>query len=328
MNKKVTEKAKEIKWMLSNYEKRSDLDEVLENIISSGIKMKYNHTLLISIFSILCFSGILFSVMFWDDHIHILGHYYDSGKTGIFITLISASVLLYPLLKNKKLNELSDIIYNLDLFDDNEFIFQVESEEYDRINNRFGCLKQGNHENIFTRSAIINGTPFRVHDYKFVEKSTTTSTDSKGNVTTRSTYSTYHRYMLEMSLDKKLDFISVLHDSSYDLEEFKPASIEFSDKYKCQGRDLHQVSMLVDPSFINMMDDINVNLGYINVRVSETILLIEWKDHPVFSKKRQFGIDNPVEFKEEINGHSSIYAVEHAIKFAELLSKHINLKFQ
>jgi hypothetical protein len=189
----------------------------------------------------------------------------------VLLTVIGIWLLLS---RYQRLKGLVDAIWHKNLLLDNqlqELSCQPEAKarEFER---RFFEFNRGNHKRSIDwlcqghYQGEQHQFDYQLFDFHYVDKHTTTTTDSKGRSHTRTTYSHYHRYGVIMSFGFTRD-LNILGYSNSGQRGIKwePASLEFRKQFKVLAGSEMTAAKFFKPAVVEQLQQLGQKLRKLNL---------------------------------------------------------------
>ncbi|SDJ67830.1 Protein of unknown function [Ferrimonas sediminum] len=176
--------------------------------------------------------------------------------------------------------------------------------EFDRGNYRREIMEmyQGHHQ------GDIHSFDFQVYKFHYVDKRTETYTDSEGKTKTRTTYDHYYRHglLLQFPYAKSIA-IDGDRRISYRGEKYTTASNEFNRHFRVRAKQEMTAARLLTPAVVELLSEFGRNHKRPIIEVNGSgYTCIAFDDRDLLTLKRQFGLDKPDAFAEEIAAHAEL----------------------
>lgn len=269
---------------------------------------------------------------------------------GCFVVLGVFAVILIGTLvaigtANSGIDEVSDLIFNKDVYFDNQLkqagIEGKKKEQYHQFKEEFGDFRDRGDEDRYI-DYLANGAwagqehSFRYDYYVFhyveVWYETVNHYDSKGNFT-HSTQEkrtrTCYRYGLVLNFPYAKGLVLQSGGGSYDYPEgFKPTSQDFTDTFAVGAVSELQAAKFLKPAVVLACVELAKHFGGLNIDISRKGRLnIAFSDSDVLDLERKFSIAKPDEFEQEIKSHLDLPKLKLLLQFAETLMKYNDSNF-
>ena len=203
------------------------------------------------------------------------GRYDDNTGYFVFFGVTSILTLLFTVVRGKNLiSNISNEIYFKSLYIQNKLtdIKCDEYEKYKELNKIFNDFSRGNESRKITRliqGKSDNQIKYQYYDFHYVEVTTRTVTDSKGNTHTETTRTTHYRYGI---LINNFKANSITCSSSYigsDFKEkWKSSSPIFNKHWRVRVDNLIKSARFFTPPVVLLFNDLASLLNAPNFELS------------------------------------------------------------
>ncbi|WP_417761900.1 hypothetical protein [Shewanella sp.] len=217
--------------------------------------------------------------------------------------LLIAIGLLVIIKRRSRLKGLTQAIWQKNLLLDNQ-LTQVNTNpdaQADSYKARFHEFHRGNHRQSI--DYLCRGHypgeqhqfDFEAFDFHYVDKHTTTTTDSKGRSSTRTTYTHYHRYGVILPFGYVKD-LSVLGYSSsgHRGTKWQPASLDFRRAYTARATSEMTAARFFKPAVVEILLHLKDQLRQVNLEFNSAgDLCITIADNDLLSTPCPVALDEP-----------------------------------
>jgi len=310
---------------------REDLRAILREVSAFGRPLRYdNKHYWIGLSTALVISAMaLLSIKFYPniDFVPWLAG-------GAAILGVVFAILIF--MRRNKISGLSDALYKRDVYLDNNW----QSVNYHgkklaaQLGQEFSEFRRGNH--LREISWLVKGHfqgsehQFDYHAYTFhyVDRRQVVTTDSKGRMRTRTVYDHHYRYGLYLPFEFVHDmaiyssWFGGLFSGSY-----KPASVAFNRQFKVKADNELTAAKFLKPAVVVEIEDMGKALSDLNLEFSSSGQLCISYAQNICSWERQYGLDNPEHFLQEIEGDQTLSQLNNTLKRIHTLMRHSDNNF-
>lgn len=162
--------------------------------------------------------------------------------------------------------------------------------------------------------------------HHYVDEEETTSTDSKGNITTHTEYIHYYRQGIIIDHASRAHSMLISEERlpSYWEESFQPASMQFQKLFHVQGHNELELAKLLEPSTVLILEQAGKDLRNLSVELSpEGSLLLNYECKDLLDVKMRYDIRKPELFASELF-KSSYAKLDYLLGFATQLLAQLN----
>ncbi|WP_141707111.1 hypothetical protein [Vibrio genomosp. F10] len=236
--------------------------------------------------------------------------YLDLLNTGVTLPLflLFGFLVFVPLMwthvRRQAIAFLSDEIYLK-----NQVIYHGLTEESTTSAYSQGLLgsflefKRGNHSRRFTSVMQINNSFLEEgHFFKFEYVERRRSIGRERNSATNVVDRKFNRCGIVIPFEKSSQ-LAVISDGNFTYADtYQPASLVFRHHFNSSAKNVHQLAKFLTPSLVEEIVILGEELSGLNIEVNDySQLCISCSDIDVLSVDgREFGLDNPTEFKNEL----------------------------
>lgn len=330
----------------------SKIDNLLQNVQEKAKQAKNNTELLQSVQLLKDFGGeikykfgfhITFALVWLAiaiGNIYYVNEYisypdllhFSLAAVGV---VISCSILGYVFYKNSDLNSLSKYIYQKDTLQDNKLKhLSVDDPLFSYLKQNFKKeFSRGNHKRYFEKAFSSKRSVFREYEFQLFQfhyvnqrTETYTTTDAKGNTTvhTRTVYDHYNRYGFVMDFDyfKNIEVKST--GTVIRHQDFKTGSIDFDNTFTVGADSDLNIAKFLTPVVVEAFNKLSNSLSGLNLEIdSNGKLCITCTNSSIFVSEstREYGIEQPNEFYDELAGFTVLNKLEAIYDFMYTLNK-------
>ncbi len=242
------------------------------------------------------------------------------------------------------IDEVSDLIFEKDIFFDNGLKEQSVSESkgrklYRQFHEEFGDFRERGEEGRYVES-LVSGKhagqeysfpyDYYVFHYVHVYYVTVTHTDGKKTWTTveRRT-ETLYRYGLILDFPFAKGIVAGRGGGSYDYpEEFEPTSQRFNSDFAVGAESSIAAAKFLKPAVVLAFEELAEWFDDLNVEINrEGKMNIAFEDDDVLDLGRKHSIAQPDEFEKEIQSQLELPKLRRLLQFVEMLKKHNDSNF-
>ncbi len=309
---------------LNNAKEPQDLIEVVEKARQFNGKFRFkNRNFYLSFLGIFALFLTLLPISI--DH--------DNGF-GIFlsITLLMIAGMLFNRMRsrNRRTARLAQRIFYRDLLFDNqlEIAQSVGPYSIEALQQRFTEFDRGN----YSRSieSLIQGKftgekrSFSYHylHFHYVNRREITETDSQGRESTRVVYDHYDRYGLLLPFPY-ITAVKIQHQPKLlglNKGTYQPASIDFNKQFHVWAKEEFQAARFLTPTTVQTIENIPQHFKKAALEfATDGELLFMFEDDDLISAKRQYDLNDPDAFLQEIAGITELPRLKDALKIIEIL---------
>jgi hypothetical protein len=328
------------------------IDELISNVLSKAKQAKNNQELLNSVKILKDFNGeikykftlhisfIILGILMIAGNIYYTENYirYSTPADFIFAGLgliFSITFITMIFLKKSNLDSLSSYIYKKDTLQDNKLTeISVNDNLFNYLYKNFkNEFNRGNHKRYFqqayqSKREFFRDYQFQLFQFHYVNSriETTTSTDSKGNVTisTRTVYDHYNRYGFVMDFDYFKNIEVKSNGSVAQHKKYNTGSISFDKYFNLGSNDELNLAKFLSPVVVEAFIKLSNSLSGFNLEIdSKGKLCITCDDSSLFisESQRKYGVQFPEEFLEELEGFTNLNTLEAIFEFLYILNK-------
>ncbi|MCH1923511.1 hypothetical protein L9G74_04100 [Shewanella sp. C32] len=205
--------------------------------------------------------------------------------------------------RRSRLNGLTQAIWQKNLLLDNQLteVNCAPETQADAYKLRFREFHRGNHKQSIDRlyrghhQGEQHQFDFEAFDFHYVDKHTTTTTDSKGRTSTRTTYTHYHRYGIILPFGYVKD-LSVLGYSSsgHRGTKWQPASLDFRRAFTARAEEEMTAARFFKPVVVEILLDLKDAVRQVNLEFNhQGDLCITVADADLLSTNCPVSLDEP-----------------------------------
>lgn len=311
-NKHVIEFVKTLQAKTDTATTIQDLVTIINDVKNNNLSLKLDHRLHY-IVAALCFIAAAVTA------IYQISQYQTLQTSAIFsiviLALLFIGALAWIFTQKRQVSNLSDTLYTKNVLIDNQLTqVAVEGDSHAKqLGSQFYEFNRGNYsrtiEGLYQGQFQGNTYSFDYHYYHFhyVDRRTEVTTDSKGRTRTRTIYDHYHRYGIYLPFAYVNNLAILSNHLSIKGERFKPASNRFNKRFKVYTTDQFTAAKFLKPSVVLTLEDAAENLKNINLEFNaQNHLCVSVDDRDVLSLNRQYGIEDPDNFINEIEQHQTL----------------------
>jgi hypothetical protein len=256
--------------------------------------------------------------IYWDFFSllsNFVGGFEPSFGLGVYALVIGG--LLWFWLRSRKhwRNDVSERIFLLDaLFNNNLKPVEFSGDSMAKsLCDEFREFKRGN--DIRRIEALYKGRyegddlsfEYQLYYFHYVQKRTQTYKDSNGNTQTRTVRDHYYRHgiLMDFPYAKALS-LDGDHRIKFQGEDYRGTSNAFNKTFKAKANDPLSIARFLSPVLEERFVQFSKAFKLPTLEVSFKGRLCLAVDNDVLALKRQYGLDNPRAFAEEIEGHTDL----------------------
>ncbi|UTW59824.1 hypothetical protein KFE96_05840 [Kordiimonas sp. SCSIO 12603] len=233
-------------------------------------------------------------------------------------------------------DKLSDRIhFRSTLFDYNLQEIRVHApDKAKELAGRFTSFRKGNHQRLIEQwlegkhEGEENSFNYNYYHFHYVDRRRVTTTDSKGNVRTKTVYDHHHRYgfIVPFRYARNIDIAEKylkLFQTGY-----KTSSISFNKKFSVNFDSEMEVVKFLKPAVLQAIEAAGDALSEIVLEFNDSgDLCFSFGNSDTIRINREFSLKQPKEFAAEIEGKASQPRLTAALAFIEKLMKYSDDNF-
>ncbi|SEI08118.1 hypothetical protein SAMN05660691_03433 [Rheinheimera pacifica] len=333
-----------LKQLLAELTRRSrtattvqDLLEITELAARFNAPLVYRNQLQYVLAAVFVLAGAL--LLFFQHQYYL--YIRPSGWTGFTLLMTAAAgLLLFALSRNRSISRLSNDIFTKNVLFDNQLKPLAEKDVANQLLAAFLEFKRGNYsrkiEQLYQGHSASDNSSFSYYFYHFhyVDKRRETYTESDGKggtrIRTRTVYDHYHRYGICVPEFKNPAVMVYSHAPEHKLPAaYRPASNRFNNHYRVQSTDEMQAARLMKPAVVIAFEDLYPILQRPNVELQpDAGLCLSFNDNNLLLAKRQYSLQQPQLFRQEIAAHTPLDKLHQALHFIHHLANHAAISLQ
>ena len=284
----------------------------------------------------LCSAGLLLSIL-----VAVLTYQLQADTLLYYIAAAMALISLIPLLiawhHIHQLNQFTKQLYWQNALLDNQLTLLKKVDWPPTANwlQQFAEFKRGNYKREFKQ--LIQGKyagtehSFSYHYWHFhyVNRRTETTTNSKGQVTTRVVYDHFDRYgvILPFAYCRNL-FITAFAAEGIKGERYSSDSGRFNKIFQVRAADTMQAARFLKPAIIIALEEQAAALKQLNLAFSEQgELCISFADKDVLDSKPACGLDQLTLFRQSIEQPTALPKLQQLLNTVHQLLRHSDSNF-
>ncbi|EKE67539.1 hypothetical protein [Gallaecimonas xiamenensis] len=239
--------------------------------------------------------------------------------------------------RRSKLQGLADAIWKRNLLLDNN-LREVQgnpASQADELEKRFCEFNRGNYKR--TMDELYQGHyqgeqhsfDFQVFDFHYVDKRTSTYTDSNGKSRTRTTYHHYHRYglVMDFGFTRSLNILGFSTSGHRGLK-WEPSSLDFRKAFKVLAGSEMEAARFLKPAVVERLERLAQGFSSPNLEFNaagELCLTIANKD--LIQVPRAGGLDQPKAFLESLKEETRLPLLDTLLDEVHFLMTHSDSNF-
>lgn len=311
-NKKVIEFVNDLQGQLTQATTIQDLTSIIADVRQANLSLKLDHRLHYICAAFFLMAGI-------STAIYQIAHYGTLQTPATFavvaLSLLFIGSLAWVFVQKKQITHLSDALYTKNLLIDNKLTqIDVEAESHAKeLGAQFYEFNRGNYsrkiEALYQGDYQGSEHQFNYHFYHFhyVDRRTEVTTDSKGRTRTRTVYDHYHRYGIYLPFPYVSNLAILSNNLSIKGQRFKPASNRFNKRFKVFTDDQFTAAKFLKPAVVLTLEEAAEKLKAINLEFNaQNQLCFSVDDRNILALHRQYGIEEPDNFINEIEQHQTL----------------------
>ncbi|CAM5183869.1 DUF3137 domain-containing protein [Alishewanella longhuensis] len=284
----------------------------------------------------LCSAGLLLSIL-----VAVLTYQLHADALLYYIAAAMALISLIPLLiawhHIHQLNQFTKQLYWQNALLDNQLTLLKKADWPPTASwlQQFAEFKRGNYKREFKQ--LIQGKyagsehSFAYHYWHFhyVNRRTETSTNSKGQVTTRVVYDHFDRYglILPFAYCRNL-FITAFAAEGIRGERYTSDSGRFNKLFQVRAADTMQAARFLKPAIIIALEEQAAALKQLNLAFNEQgELCISFADKDVLDSKPAYGLDQLTLFRQSIEQPTALPKLQQLLNTVHQLLRHSDSNF-
>lgn len=285
----------------------------------------------------LCSAGLLISLM-----VAVFTYQLQADTLLYYVAAAMASISLIPLLiawhHIHQLNLFTKQLYWKNALLDNQLTLLKKADwpPTSQWLQQFAEFKRGNYKREFKQ--LIQGQftgaehSFTYHYWHFhyVNRRTETSTNSKGQVTTRVVYDHFDRYglIIPFAYCRNL-FITAFAAEGIRGDRYTSDSGRFNKIFQVRAADTMQAARFLKPAIIIALEEQAAALKQLNLAFSEQgELCISFADKDVLDSKPACGLDQLTLFRQSIEQPTALPKLQQLLNTVHQLLRHSDSNFQ
>ena len=331
-NSEVNKNIKTINDRVSSADCEEDLVAILDDLIEGDLLIKHNNVPVVLLLAVSCLLSI----------VGLSNYMLNEGSQWFAIVGLCASLFLGFLLLHRRssIDGLSQKIFSRDVLLNNgltpEKIHGVSLAKL--YGSDFFEFHRGNHtqEIEYKATGQFHGDEYAfgylLMTFHYVDMITTVVPVSNGKdgitMTTETNFHHYRRYGVLFDFPY-IDAVQVseslpgkIHESEYDT-----ASISFSKAYRVQCQDESQAAKFLKPDIVETFTELAKRFDGVSFEAEEGRAVL-FVDNDLLELDRQYGIDEPEQFKEEILHYNKSHALDDVLQFAHYLMTQFDNNFR
>ena len=156
--------------------------------------------------------------------------------------------------------------------------------------------------------------PYRVYQYHYVNRRTTTSTDSKGNTTTRTVYDHYDRYgvLLSFPMLREVCFSCDGNVSGYG-SRIRKNIHNLDDVFRVYTDRIHELQNFLNTEKARLLTAFASEKHNVVIEANERSELCIAFDDNIFETSHQHSLDDAGAFAREVAGDSTFPALQRVL---------------
>ncbi len=200
---------------------------------------------------------------------------------------------------------------------------------------QFAEFDRGNHKREFKQIIAGHYTgdehQFDYHYWHFhyVDRRTVTSTNGKGQVSSRTQYTHYDRYglMLPFSYVQSL-FICSFAPSGFSGEKYQSDSGRFNKIFKVRVREQMQAARFLKPAVVVALEDLAGQLRQLNLEFSaDGVLCLSFADSDLLKANAPCGLEQLTRFRQSIEQATALPKLQLTLACLHQLLRHSDANF-
>lgn len=284
----------------------------------------------------LCSVGLLLSIL-----VAVLTYQLQADTLLYYIAAAMALISLIPMLiawhHIHQLNQFTKQLYWQNALLDNQLTLLKKADWPPTASwlQQFAEFKRGNYKREFKQ--LIQGKyagsehSFAYHYWHFhyVNRRTETSTNSKGQVTTRVVYDHFDRYglILPFAYCRNL-FITAFAAEGIRGERYTSDSGRFNKLFQVRAADTMQAARFLKPAIIIALEEQAAALKQLNLAFNEQgELCISFADKDVLDSKPAYGLDQLTLFRQSIEQPTALPKLQQLLNTVHQLLRHSDSNF-